>query len=678
MSKIRVYELAKLLGKSNPELVETLRNMGVEIKTHMSSIDMETAQLVEDLLRKDAAAAAAKTAPKKAEKKEPEKGETIKVSRSATVGDIAKKMGKQPSDVVKTLLNEGFMIPAGAVPDEDAITALSLAFNCEIEIDDSTSPKKSAEEPPKEDVKTAQEEPPRKEREPKARAIAADAKPRPPIVTVMGHVDHGKTTLLDFIRKTRVTEGEAGGITQHIGAYKVNCNGHDIVFLDTPGHEAFTAMRARGASVTDIAILVVAADDGVMPQTIEAMNHAKAAGVPVIVAINKIDKPDAKPERVRQQLSDHGLVPEEWGGDTVMVEVAAKTGTGIEQLLEMVLIVAEMCELRASETADAEGIVVEANLDKGKGPVATIIIQQGTLRRGNIIATRTSWGKIRAMLDDRGQHVGSATPSTPVEILGLENVPMPGEEFHLISSEREARDLVSVSAREEQDQHKSRGRMTLEELYDQMQSDDIPQLAVVLKCDVQGSLEAFHSTLMKMGTDEVGINIIHEGVGRISESDVTLASVSNAIIIGFNVRPDANAKKLSEAENVQIRLYRVIYDMQEDIKAALEGMLAPTLRENIVGQAEIRASFKIPKIGRIAGCFVLEGTIRRSTKVRVVRDGVVMWDGSLSGLRHFKEDVREIASGNECGLSFSGFQDFREGDIVEAYEILSEKKTLDI
>jgi translation initiation factor IF-2 len=553
---------------------------------------------------------------------------------------------------------------------------LSLAFGCEIKREDAA---------PVSSQPAAPEGGADKKRETGATAskkapviAAADAKTRPPIVTVMGHVDHGKTTLLDFIRKTRVTEGEAGGITQHIGAYKVNCNGHDIVFLDTPGHEAFTAMRARGASVTDIAILVVAADDGVMPQTLEAMNHAKAAGVPIIVAINKIDKPDAKPERVRQQLSDYGLAPEEWGGDTVMVEVAAKAGTGIDTLLEMVLLVAEMAELKASETVDTEGIVVEANLDKGKGPVATIIVQHGTLRRGSIIATQTSWGKIRAMLDDTGHPVDSAGPSTPVEILGLENVPMPGEVFRLIGSEREARDMVSAAARKDQDQYKSRSRLTLEELYDQMQSDDIPQLNLVLKCDVQGSLEAFHSTLMKMSTDEVGISIIHEGVGRISESDVTLASVSNAIIIGFNVRPDANAKKLSESENVQIRLYRVIYDMQEDVKAALEGMLAPTLRENIVGQAEIRASFKIPKIGRIAGCFVQEGILRRSAKVRVVRDGVVVWDGALSGLRHFKEDVREIASGNECGLSFSGFQDFREGDVVEAYEILSEKKTLDI
>ncbi|MDL2264364.1 translation initiation factor IF-2 [Synergistaceae bacterium OttesenSCG-928-I11] len=685
MNKIRVYELAKLLGKSNAELVALLKDLGVEVKSHMSSIDMETAALVENALKQEGNAktevASAAPAPENEEKKAPAR---IEIDPRATVGDIAKKLGKAPADVVKILIEEGFMVPANSVPTEDILTVLSIAFDVEIVYADdskgSAEPEKAGEKPDsgKKGKSDKKAEPEVKVARHVAEVSAPDAKPRPPIVTVMGHVDHGKTTLLDFIRKTRVTEGEAGGITQHIGAYKVNYNGNEIVFLDTPGHEAFTAMRARGAGVTDIAILVVAADDGVKPQTLEAMNHAKAAGVPIIVAVNKIDKPDAKPERVRQQLSDYGLAPEEWGGDTVMVDVAAKPGTGIDQLLEMVLLVAEMAELKASDSVPAEGIVVEANLDKGKGPVATIIVQQGTLRRGMIIVTQTSWGKIRAMLDDTGKPVDSAGPSTPVEILGLENVPIPGEVFHIAATEREARDAVGDAAKRDTEGPKSRGKLTLEELYDQMQSEDIPQLNVVLKCDVQGSLEAFHSTLMKMSTDEVRINIVHEGVGRISESDVTLASVSNAIIIGFNVRPDANAKKLSESENVQIRLYRVIYDMQEDVKAALEGMLAPTLRENIVGQAEIRAIFKVPKIGRIAGCFVQEGSIRRNTKVRVVREGVVIWDGSLSSLRHFKEEVREIAAGNECGLSFSGFQDFREGDVVEAYEILSEKKTLDI
>lgn len=697
MSKMRVYELAKLLGKTNPELVDILTGLGVEVKSHMSSIDMDVATLVEDSLREASQKNTPAMAREKTENKPVDAGKIektdkvekggkersmkiITVSTSSTVGDIAKKLGKAPAEVVKFLLSAGFMVPANAKPTDDVLLAICEAYDCEVSFEEDGRAEEETNAAASE--KTAEKTPGRGEgaiaKKPVSkRPPAADEKLRSPIVTVMGHVDHGKTTLLDSIRKTHVTEGEAGGITQHIGAYKVNYNGHDIVFLDTPGHEAFTAMRARGASVTDIAILVVAADDGVKPQTLEAMNHAKAAGVPIIVAVNKTDKPEAKPERVRQQLSDFGLAPEEWGGDTVMVDIAAKTGAGIDTLLEMVLLVAEMGELTASDTVPAEGIVVEANLDKGKGPVATIIVQQGTLRRGSIIATQTAWGKVRAMLDDSGKVVNEAGPSTPVEILGLENVPLPGEVFRILSSEREARDLVSQSTQRDQDMMKSRNRLTLEELYDKMQTEEIPQLNIVLKCDVQGSLEAFHSTLMKMSSDQVGISIVHEGVGRISESDVSLASVSNAIIIGFNVRPDAGAKKLAESENVQIRLYRVIYEMQEDMHAALEGMLAPTLREHIIGQAEIRAFFKVPKIGKIAGCFVQEGIIRRNTKVRVVRDGIVIWDGNLSGLRHFKEDVREIAAGNECGLSFSGFQDFREGDIVEAYEILMEKKTLD-
>ena len=686
MNKIRVYELAKLLGQTNPELLAVLSELNIEVKSHMSSLDMETAQLVEEHVKRTKNGNLPRESDSSAKRK-PSSAVVTHVGENATVGDIAKKLGRSPAELVKILIGEGFMIPANTVPSEDVLTVIGAAFNCEIKMDgDEPEEETPAIEPPSQSQPETEEQPEETEKieEKKSVAVrkaqvpdAADAKPRPPIVTVLGHVDHGKTTLLDFIRKTRVTEGEAGGITQHIGAYKVEYNGNRIVFLDTPGHEAFTAMRARGASVTDIAILVVAAEDGVKPQTLEAMNHAKAAGVPIIVAINKVDKPDAKPERVRQQLSDHGLVPEEWGGDVVMVEISAKTGQGVDNLLDMVLLVAEMGDLRASESVPVTGVVVEANLDKGKGPVAAVIVQQGTLRRGNIVATDTSWGKIRAMLDDKGRPTDAAGPSSPIEVLGLETVPMPGETFRLIVSEREARDLAAAASRREVS-GQGRGSMTLEELYSQMQASDTPQLNVILKCDVQGSLEAFHSTLMKMSSDAVRINIVHEGVGRISGSDVDLAAVSHAIIIGFNVRPDANAKKLSETENVQIRLYRVIYDMQEDIKSALEGMLAPSLRENIVGTAEIRNIFKIPKAGKIAGCFVQDGVIKRSTKIRIVRDGIVLWDGSLSSLKHFKDDVREISAGNECGLNFSGFQDFREGDIVEAYEMLSEKKTLDI
>ncbi|MDR0764982.1 MAG: translation initiation factor IF-2 [Synergistaceae bacterium] len=696
MNKIRIYELSKLLGLTNPELLAALSALDIKVKSHSSSLDMETAQLVEDHVNKTKNGGRPHEIDSAAEKtgKKSDSAVVLHVGENATVGDIAKKLGRPPAELVRMLIGKGFMIPANTVPSEDAITVINAAFNREIKMDGEIAEEEPpADEPPPEPEPKSEPEPEPEERRredaektegkksvPARKALipdAPDAKPRPPIVTVLGHVDHGKTTLLDFIRKTRVTEGEAGGITQHIGAYKVEYNGNRIVFLDTPGHEAFTSMRARGASVTDIAVLVVAAEDGVMPQTLEAVNHAKAAGVPIIVAINKVDKPDAKPERVRQQLSDHGLVPEEWGGDVIMVEISAKTGHGVDNLLDMVLLVAEMGELKASESVAATGVVVEANLDKGKGPVASVIVQQGTLRRGNIVATDTSWGKIRAMLDDEGRPTAAAGPGSPIEVLGFETVPMPGETFRLIVSEREAKDLAAVASRREVS-GQGRGSMTLEELYSRMQTGDTPRLNVILKCDVQGSLEAFHSTLMKMSSDAVRINIIHEGVGRISGSDVDLAAVSRAVIIGFNVRPDANAKKLSEAENVQIRLYRVIYDMQEDIKSALEGMLAPTLRENTVGTAEIRNIFKIPKAGRIAGCFVRDGAIKRSAKIRVVRDGIVLWDGSLSSLRHFKDDVREISAGNECGLNFAGFQDFREGDIVEAYEMLSEKQTLDI
>jgi len=490
-------------------------------------------------------------------------------------------------------------------------------------------------------------------------------------------VDHGKTTLLDFIRKTNITAREAGGITQHIGASIVMHEGRKIVFLDTPGHEAFTAMRARGAQATDVAVLVVAADDGVMPQTREAINHAKAAGVPIVVAINKVDKPAAKPDRVRQQLSDVGLAPEEWGGTTIMVEVSAKSGQGIPQLLEMILLVSEMEELQADPTVRPEGVVVEAKLDKGKGPVATVLVQQGSLCKGDIVLFDTAWGKIRAMIDAEGNPIDCAGPSTPVEILGLTAVPQPGEVFKAVENERAARDALSTKEQEVRNAQQGGPRkLTLEELYSQLKEGDIPQLNLLLKCDVQGSSEALAASLEKLATNEVGINIVHRGVGRIAESDVMLASASNAVIIGFNVRPDANAKKVAEAEGVQIRLYDIIYDAIDDVKAALEGMLKPTIRENTLGQAEIRQIIRVPKAGNIAGSYVLEGIIRRNAKARLIRNGIVLWDGSLANLRRFKDDAREVAAGYECGISLSNFQDFEEGDIVEAYEIIEEKRHL--
>ena len=707
MSKIRVYDLAKKLEKSNSEMVEILTNLGVSIKSHMSSVDQEVVALVEKALQE------MKDAEEKKEIEAVATYPTVTVPVGASVAEAAACAGEKAGSAVKALMSEGLMLPATTRSDEKILLILGRFFKKNMifgvpevkpEVSETektpmteakeAAPVKKAQEPAAEEAEAA----PHHEEPEVSRHIQQKPQPsgkkgkkdknkkggkgvaalRPPIITVMGHVDHGKTTLLDTIRNTHVTDREAGGITQHIGASRVEYNGHTLVFLDTPGHEAFTAMRARGAQVTDIAVLVVAADDGIKPQTIEALNHAKAAGVPIVVAVNKVDKADAKPERVRQQLSDFGLVPEEWGGDTIMVDVAAKQGLHVDDLLEMLLLVAEMQELKADEKAAPTGTVIEANLDKGKGPVATVIVQDGTLHRGDIIHTSTAWGKIRAMIDDKGKNVNSAGPSMPVEILGLESVPQPGEKFSTLGSEREARDIMSQNAfeRRETDQSKAK-RLTLEELYEKMQTEEIPQLRIVLKTDVQGSLEAFHSSLMKMSTDAVSINIVHEGVGRISESDVMLASASNAILVGFNVRPDANAKKIAEAEGVQIRLYQVIYDMLDDVRAAMEGMLTPELREHTLGTAEIREMFRVPKIGNIAGCRVLEGLLRRSAKVRLIRDGVVFWSGELSSLKHFKDDVREIKAGNECGLSFEKFQDFKVGDSIEAYEILKEKKTLD-
>jgi len=650
MSKIRVYELAKMLGMSNKELMKMLADLGIEVKTHMSSIDSETAQIVEEALGDGESREETETA---------EEREKISLPRGATVSEAAEALGVKPSEAVKALVAAGHMIPATAVLGEDAAEVLSRTYGKDLAF-----------------VETEEKKPSVSRRAaPKGKKLEA----RAPIVTVMGHVDHGKTTLLDYIRKTKITEREAGGITQHIGASTLEYERKKIVFLDTPGHEAFTAMRARGAQATDIVILVVAADDGVMPQTVEALNHAKASGVPIVVAVNKIDKPDARPDRVRQQLADHGLIPEEWGGDTIFVDISAKSGEGIDQLLEMVLLVADMCELKADPTIEPEGVVIEAELDKGKGPVATVIVQQGTLRRGDILLTETAWGRVRAMIDDLGKQVDEAGPSKAVEILGFDRVPQPGEIFRTISSEKEARQAIDDRVQEQKkaEAEPSR-RITLEDLYGKMQKGETPSLKVVIKCDVQGSLEALKSSMQKLETDEVQINFIHEGVGRISESDVMLASASEAIIIGFNVRPDSNAKKMAEAEGVQIRLYRVIYDVIDDVRSALEGMLTPTIKENVIGQAEVRAVFKVPKAGKIAGCFVQEGQIKRNAKVRLIRDGVVIWDGSLDALKRFKDDVREVKAGYECGMNLANFQDVREGDILEAYELVEEKRTLDV
>jgi len=661
---MRVYELAKILGKSNKDLMKVLEDLGIKVKTHMSSIENDVARLVEDALAERPSESDAKGALA------PEKPKIVLEER-VTIKTVAEKIGVTSADAIKALMSAGIMIPATSAADAKILDVLSKSFGVTFEI--VAEPQKA--EPAK--PEPAKARPVKKGPVAKKAVESREMTPRPPIVTVMGHVDHGKTTLLDTIRKTNVTAREAGGITQHIGAYIVMHDKKPIVFLDTPGHEAFTAMRARGAGVTDIVILVVAADDGVMPQTREAIDHVKAAGVPIVVAVNKVDKPSARPDRVRQQLSDVGLVPEEWGGDVIMTDISAKAGEGIDHLLEMVLLVAEMQELKGDTHASPSGVVVEAHLDKGKGPVATVIVQQGTLKRGDIVLFGTAWGKIRALIDTAGNNVPQTGPSTPVEILGLVDVPQPGETFTVVSSEREARSVISENTARERDAGGvTMRRASLEDLYSQMQEGRIPQLNLLIKCDVQGSVEAICASLEKMATSEVGVSIVHKGVGRIAESDVSLASASNAVIVGFNVRPDVNAKRASEVEGVEIRIYDVIYDCLDEVKAAMEGLLKPNLREQRQGEVEIREIFKTPKAGKIAGCHVTQGFVRRSSRVRLVRAGVVIWSGGISTLRHFKDEVRELKAGYDCGIALAGFQDFMEGDILETYEVVEEKRTL--
>ena len=497
-------------------------------------------------------------------------------------------------------------------------------------------------------------------------------KKRPPVVCVMGHVDHGKTSLLDAIRNTHVIAGEAGGITQHIGASVVEVNGEKITFLDTPGHEAFTAMRMRGASSTDIAILVVAADDGVMPQTVEAINHAKAAGIDIIVAVNKIDKPAANVERVKQELTEYELIAEDWGGSTIFVPVSAKTGEGIDELMEMILLTAEMAELKANPNRRARGLVIEAELDKGKGPVATVLVQKGTLRIGDPIAAGSAYGKVRAMMDDKGRRVKEAGPSTPVEILGLNDVPNAGEVFVGCGNEKEARNFADTFIRQGRvkmlDETKS--RMSLDDLFNQIQEGNLKELGIIVKADVQGSVEAIKQSLVKLSNDEVVVKIIHGGVGAINESDVSLAAASNAIIIGFNVRPDATAKETAEREGVDMRLYRVIYNAIEDVEAAMKGMLEPVYEEKVLGHAEVRQTFKASGVGTIAGSYVLDGVIERDSNVRITRDGIVIYDGKLASLKRFKDDVKEAKTGYECGCVFERFNDVKEGDIIEAFKMV--------
>ncbi len=572
----------------------------------------------------------------------------VEIPDEISVGELASRMKKTGAEVVKALMKNGVMASVSQVIDFDTAAIIAEDMGCKVEQEVIVTIEEKL-------IDTAEDKP-------------EDLVPRAPVVVVMGHVDHGKTSLLDYIRKANVASGEAGGITQAIGAYTVEISGKPITFLDTPGHEAFTAMRARGAMVTDIAILVVAADDGIMPQTIESINHAKAAEIPIIVAVNKMDKPSADPERIKTQLTEHGLLAEDWGGDTIICPISAKTGMGVDDLLEMVTLKAEMQELKANPNRAASGAVIEARLDKGRGPVATLLVQNGTLHQGDIIIAGTAVGRIRAMVDDKGRRLKDAGPSVPVEITGLAEVPSAGCTFNSVADERMARELVEQRKAEERAAASAPvQKVTLEDLFSQIRSGEMKELGLIVKADVQGSAEAVKQSLEKLTNEEVRVRVIHSGVGAINESDVMLAATSKAIIIGFNVRPDAAARDSAARSNVDMRMYRVIYDCINEMEAAMKGMLAPKFREAVIGRAEIRQTYKVSGVGTIAGCYVQEGKIQRGCSVRIVRDGVVIHEGELASLRRFKDDVKEVAESYECGLSIEKFNDLKEGDQIEAF-----------
>ena len=712
MSKIRVYELAKDLEVTSKELVGLLKEeFDINVKNHMSVVEEEDANLIKELMgkEKEAKAAAAAEAEKskeptkplnkkqqaakdKADKKAAEDKEKsivevyeeeiaeqvnnqakkkkrgrrdqaestpsdvgiISIGETIVVKELADKLNKPYNEVIKTLIMGGVM--AAINQEVDFETAAKVAETFEVMVE-------------------------REEKQVLGEELIVDEEvddsnlvERPPIVTVMGHVDHGKTSLLDAIRSANVTDSEAGGITQHIGAYTVKVNGQTLTFLDTPGHEAFTQMRARGSQITDVVILVVAADDGIMPQTRESISHCKAAGVPMVVAINKMDKPQSNADRVKQELSEFGLISEDWGGDTIMVEVSAKERTNIDKLLEMVVLTTEIMELEADPGRRSKGTVVEAELDKGRGPVATLLVQDGTLSVGDSILVGTTYGRIRAMFDDKGKKITSAGPSVPVEILGLSDVPQAGDRFAEIKDEKTARNMAQARLDKERAENQSSGRMSLEDLYSQISEGNVQELPIIVKADVQGSVEALKGSLEKLSTDEVKVRVIHGGAGAINETDVILAAASNAIVMGFNVRPDANAQALADKEKIEIKNYRVIYDAIDDVRSAMIGMLEPDVKEVILGTAECRQIYKVSAIGTIAGAHVLTGKIVRNAEVRLIRNGVVVFEGKLASLKRFKDDVKEVAAGFECGLSLERFNDLKEGDIVEAFEMQEVKR----
>ena len=676
MSKIRVYELAKELNVSSKDLINLLmEEFGVEVKNHMSVIEDEDATLIKELLGDNSESEGKKSLvdeyeeelaeslnkgvrKKKKTKKELEQEEVernaeaacgvIEIGETITVKELCEKLGKPTNDVIKNLIFLGVM--AGVNQEIDFSTAEKLCEKYEVLVE-----KKEAET----ELEEFEEE---------VDVVEENLVKRPPIVTIMGHVDHGKTSLLDAIRRSKVAAKEAGGITQHIGAYTVTVQGEEMTFLDTPGHEAFTAMRARGAQITDVVILVVAADDGIMPQTAEAINHCKAAKVPMVVAINKIDRPAANIDRVKQELSEHNLLVEDWGGDVIAVPVSAKTGENLDTLLEMVQLTAEMQALVANPHRKAKGTVIEAKLDKGRGAVASLLVQDGTLKAGDSILVGSTYGRIRAMFDDDGEKIESAGPSIPVEILGLSEVPAAGDRFLVVKDEKTARQMAeSRVEKQRQEGFNSANRVSLEDLYSQIKEGKVKELSVIIKADVQGSVEAIKGSLEKLSTEDVRVRVIHGAVGAITETDITLAAASNALIIGFNVRPSANAVAAADAEGVDVKTYRVIYEAIEDIKSAMIGMLEPEYKEVVLGNVEIRQIYKISNVGTIAGAYVLDGKVTRNADVRLIRDGIVITETKLASLKRFKDDVKEVKAGYECGLSLEKFNDIKEGDIVEAF-----------
>ncbi|MCX8034130.1 MAG: translation initiation factor IF-2 [Thermodesulfovibrio sp.] len=602
-------------------------------------LDLKEQKKYKDKNKKEELPPTPVTAPRK---------KSIKIQEGTTVKEFAELIGQKVADVIKKFMELGYMPTINQPVDPDAAVLVAESFGIKVELAQA------------QEIDIIEEE---------IEDAPESLQPRPPIVTVMGHVDHGKTSLLDAIRKTKVIEQEAGGITQHIGAYKVTLQGKDITFLDTPGHEAFTALRARGAKVTDIVVLVVAADDGVMPQTIEAVNHAKAAGVPIIIAVNKIDKPEANPQRVRTQLSDYGIIPEEWGGQNIFVDISAKKKIGIENLLEMILLQAEIMELKSNPNKPARGTIIESRLDKGRGPVATVIVQSGTLKIGDAFVAGTTYGKVRALNDDTGKRINVATPSTPVEVVGFEEVPQAGDSFIVVEDEKIARQIANLRAQKKRLAQIQRAqKLTLQDIYEKIKEGEVKELNLIIKGDVQGSIEALNKAVEEIVHPEVKVKVIHAAVGGITESDVNLAATANAIIIGFNVRPESKAQELAEQLGVDIKLYSIIYEVIDDVKKALVGMLQPEIKEKVIGRAEVRAVFKISKIGNVAGCYVLNGIISRASDgIRVIRDNIVVYEGKISSLKRFKEDVREVQAGYECGVTIENFNDIKEGDILENY-----------